>query len=335
MSISRRGTIWNSKPRRMIAKYIYVRIILAISELLTVIVCSVAVYDPAVTDQLIEECSGYKKAILSAQVLVAFLWLILLLFVIKGLLFVDPLGLFTPGLLQHLSFLDTTDNVGDLPSPDSGESKQSTSPDFMLKEPSLTTADTLQVSFHYLHRAKRISSRIDSLPLQSLQRQYSKVYRSNVGQRGLIRRLQAICCCLGVGGHRSRGNALEDVAKALYAMLDFEDVDLVLSDVISGLVLLNKDQKKKKKRRPMSLVERFREVGLMAGETHVLSGEVSRGIGLHVLSGEVSRGRIACILVGEMHVLSGEVSRGRIACILVGETHVLSGEVSRGTIACP
>lgn len=42
-------------------------------------------------------------------------------------------------------------------------------------------------------------------------------------------------------------------------MFDFDDIDLVLSDVIAGLVLLSQDQARKKKKK-QSLVKKFRDV---------------------------------------------------------------------------
>ena len=74
--------------------------------------------------------------------------------------------------------------------------------------------------------------------------QHFKLHRSHSGQRNILRRLSALCCCLGLKGHRSRGTALEEISKAMHTL--FKDVDIVPSDFLCGLILVNKDQKRKK-----------------------------------------------------------------------------------------
>lgn len=68
-------------------------------------------------------------------------------------------------------------------------------------------------------------------------------YYVQLGHRKFYRRFKALCCCFKTGGNRSSSLAMHDAAKALHTM--FGDLDLVPSDVVAGLVLLHRDQKKK------------------------------------------------------------------------------------------
>lgn len=85
-----------------------------------------------------------------------------------------------------------------------------------------------------------------------------KFHRASVGKRRIQRRLKALCCCcLRLTQHNDRGLALEDAARVMQTI--FNDVDLVGSDLIAGLILLNKDQKRKR-REGKCLVSAFKEV---------------------------------------------------------------------------
>ena len=84
-----------------------------------------------------------------------------------------------------------------------------------------------------------------------------KFHRASVGKRRIRRRLQTIFCCLGLGGNQERGSALEDAAKVMQTI--FDDVDLVGSDLLAGLILLNRDQRQKM-RKNECLISKFKKV---------------------------------------------------------------------------
>ena len=283
-SKSSRGTIllqdMESNPRRTVGRYIYIRIVLAIAEGLNILACTIAISIPSVKD-ILEPCPGFKIALSFAIAVIVVLWVLFAGFLIKSLLYTDPLGLFTPGLLQHLTFLDHADDDGEIAHSVEGERRDSlTVPrpvpggpgDFRLGAPSRrrrggdeSVGSPSEFSVRYWHRPRRLHIHSGDatdptlVDIHRFQKQHSIVHRTHLGQRRIQRRLRALFCCLGIGGHRSRGIALEDVARALYTMFDFDDIDLVLSDVIAGLVLLSQDQARKKKKK-QSLVKKFRDV---------------------------------------------------------------------------
>ena len=255
-------------------KYLYIRLILLLLEFVAVILCTVASFDPSIIGML--DCNSYSVAVAllgtaSVVVLLKFVGSVTQIF-----LFLDPCGLFTPGLLQHLSFLDSADDCGEMPLP---LSKSQNFPWFFgwLKNPTLTHADIALTSpcsaTSSLPRdgpnVVRFWQRQSSIPhtiahtvrggytLDEISEQASHFRRNHIGLRRLQRRLRVMLCCLGVGGHRSRGVALEDIARALYTLFDFgeeddrgsgesgEGVRLVLSDVIAGFKLVNMYQREK------------------------------------------------------------------------------------------
>ncbi len=279
LSISSRGTITDDTLRRKVEWYVYARILLGFADLGALVACTFAVVSPSVTDDL--DCpgggAGYTVALRLSQAVVIIRWVILVAFVIKGLYYVDPLGCCTPGLIQYLTFLDSSDDKGTVPSPTNEKDEvadQGISP-FGLTNAHVEMPTSPGNRKRYWSRARRISSRaIDpsTIPVEHLQRIASGVHNSNVSQGNMLRRLRAVFCCLGVGGHRSRGTALEDVAKALYTL--FHGENIVLSDIISGLILLHKDQERKLKGGGRNtLTEKFREVRLTCRQMLSLEGK--------------------------------------------------------------
>jgi len=72
------------------------------------------------------------------------------------------------------------------------------------------------------------------------------------------RRVKTLCCCVGAHNNRSRVNALEDIAHAMATM--FDGVDIVLSDIVTGLMLIHYDQKEKMKSKQIDLATELRNV---------------------------------------------------------------------------
>ena len=60
----------------------------------------------------------------------------------------------------------------------------------------------------------------------------------------MFRRFKALCCCFTAGTNRSSSLAMQDAAKAFHTI--FSNLDFVPSDVVAGLLLLKRDQRKKK-----------------------------------------------------------------------------------------
>ena len=281
MSISYRGSIWNPITRQTVSKYLYIRIFLTLLELAGSIICTVASFSPSVTEHM--ECNSYRVAIGLAKASAILLWIKIVAYQLRFCLFLDPCGCFTPGLLQHLSFLDQADETGDTPTPFSRERTDSwLQRIFHLRRP--ITRSSFEVPemvdgrvmeerrVLFWQRQVSVSQALSGgITPEDFKRQVSRIHRSHVGLRRLERRLRVLFCCLCVGGHRSRGIAVEDIARALYTLFDFEeeegkgeDVRLVLSDIIAGFKLLHRYQKDKMGRlkEGQRLEDKFREVSI-------------------------------------------------------------------------
>lgn len=220
LSISSRGSITRTEPRKNLRYFLYTRVVLFAIEVIGTVFCTVTVFSPNVAGKV--DCDDVQSgALVFAKVVVIVLWVTLLVFAVGFLLYLDPLGCCTPGLLEELSFLDTLDNKGE--------------------------ADSLPPNMSNIshHRRRQVRKRSGHGPaVQVKAAKDPKLHRSHISRRKMVRRMQVLCCCLGVGGHRSRGFALEEIARTLHTL--FGDVDLVASDMLAGLMLINKDQKKKK-----------------------------------------------------------------------------------------
>ena len=272
MSVSYRGRIWNPKPRNVLARYIYIRIALTLLEFAAGVVCSVATFNPHFVKKL--NCNSDLVAVALAEVSTVIVWFKIVVFQVRMCLFLDPCGCFTPGLLQHLSFLDTADETGETPTPFLRERTDSwltrflpfkrptqlrhnNSPASGYVAPTSTTTSrerTCRV-VRFWERQVTVSQNIrGGITPEEFTRQISRIHRNHIGLRRMERRLRVLFCFLCVGGHRSRGIALDDIARALYTLFDFEEeetselsVRLVLSDVIAGFKLLNRYQTNKTK----------------------------------------------------------------------------------------
>ena len=261
MSISYRGQIWDTHKRdTQLPKYLYIRLALLFLEFITVIVCSIATFNPDLISVL--NCNSYHVAVALAQASSVIILVKCFGSVVRLCVFIDPCGLFTPGLLQHLSFLDTVDDVGETPTSFMRQRSDSWLKSFLhlnkpVPNPFHTTNSvragrivTSDVNFwqHQMNISQTVRGGITP---DELSRQVSQYHSDYIGLRRIERRLRVVFCCLGVGGHRSRGIALQDIARALYTLFDFkeegekEDVKLVLSDVIAGFKLVNYYQRNK------------------------------------------------------------------------------------------
>ena len=267
MSVSYRGHIWEIEKRESLPRYIYVRFLILFLEFVVTIICTVATFDSEV------HCNSYYVAVALARTASVVIWTKLVVSLVRLFLFLDPCGCLTPGLLQHLSFLDEVDNVGETPTPFQRRYSDSwLTRIFHFQRPSLSHRGTTPTSGPVANRERRTSNIVrfwqrqvsvsqalrGGVTPEEFTHQISHIHRNHVGMRRLERRLRVLFCCLCVGGHRSRGIALEDIARALYTLFDFDDeeaeeggqesVRLVLSDVIAGFKLVNVYQRRKTER---------------------------------------------------------------------------------------
>lgn len=172
------------------------------------------------------------------------------LFLVKVCIYMDPLGFSTPGLLEKLKILDKSDTRGSWLEV-SGEVDSSV--DALHRR---ACAEPLSVApeVNIWRKNRRFGLGGD----QDISK-VTKIHNDSISMQKYERRLRAVFCCLGVQGHRSRGAALEDIARGLYTV--FSETDVSLSDVIAGFSLLRQhQQKKKRKEGDIALTKKFRKV---------------------------------------------------------------------------
>ena len=247
---------------------IYLRIIVAVLELLAIIASLVGIFHPSAVSDIIK-CEPLRPRLHFAQATVLFQVLCYILFLLKVCVYTDPLGCATPGLLERFSLLDGTDGRGSLLLAPS---------DIMSTEDEMrATALQRKISIDPSSAAKEINiwtkrNRLLSLHGNDIERA-TKIHNDSINRRKYERKLRALFCCLGVRGQKSRGVALEDVARGLYTV--FSETDIVLSDVIAGFSLLREHQIRLKEARggEIALIKKFRIVS-MCNMTQLSLGNV-------------------------------------------------------------
>ena len=230
---------------------IYARIFCAILELLAIVASLVGLFHP-LSISVFDECTVLKPRLYFARAVIIFQAVSYLFFLVKVCLYTDPLGLSTPGLLERITLLDNSDGRGSvLISP--SEEFDGDDPHGNSRVTTIPTTTEVNV---WTHR-KSVFNRLNSNDIDHV----TKVHNDNINRKKYERKLRALFCCLGVKGQRSRGVALEDVARGLYTV--FSETDIVLSDVIAGFSLLREYQRSKKREGgEIALTKKFRMVSL-------------------------------------------------------------------------
>lgn len=243
---SARGSIWkNTKARRHIIKLIYIRAVIAVLELIGLIVNTVGTWLPSSSIDIIA-CPGTTSSLHFAQAVVFFLWIVYFCFLLKVLVYVDPLGCFSPGLLEHISLLD-----GDKSSAlEEGNGLLTTDGESM---PS-SVLTTRQISYWVSGRA-RLYRQVSGSAVAQTVPQRMAVHNNTISQTKMKRRIGALFCCLCVRDQRSMSGALEEVARGFYTVFGDTDNSAVLTDVIAGLRLVHYEQQ-----RTQNLNDKFRKV---------------------------------------------------------------------------
>lgn len=251
---SSQGTIvthLSSDPRRnAITKVIYIRLFLALCELAALVSAMTGVFHPSVTSISRDQCGEFALGLSISQAVVVWLALGYLLFLVKSMYCIDPLGCFSPGLLEYLPLFDQSDKRGSMiGSPTLNEA-------IPLHKNADSTYTDIPISDR-LHIWTKPGGRLSTKSVEQIERQCSQVHNNQLSTRKMERRLKAICCCLGVKGQKSRGLALEEVARGFYTL--FGGTDVTMTDVIAGFIL-TKQQQRKLIREGTSLTDKFRRV---------------------------------------------------------------------------
>lgn len=242
IALSAQGPIFKkTRTFRQRQKYmpylIYLRIVMAVLELLAIIASLVAVFHPLSTS-FTYECIPLRPRLKFARAVVLLQVVSYVLFLVKVCIYTDPLGCFTPGLLERLTLLDDTDARGSLlvaPAEQSAEYAQQVA---MKKRVSVDENSAAAEVNVWRKRNNIFNIKSDDIE------KVTQVHNNTITLTKIERKLRALLCCLGVKGQRSRGVALEDLARGLYTV--FSETDMVLSDVIAGFSLLREHQQKKR-----------------------------------------------------------------------------------------
>lgn len=281
LALSARGPILKKTRslafrQRHMPRAIYVRTVVAVLEALAIVASLVGVYHPLVTSAM-EACPPLVPRFEVAQAVIVVQVILYFLFLLKVSVYMDPLGCFTPGLLERLTLLDGTDARGsavispayldsEAPPPLGTAGPRSLEHaiipvDFSpVTPPNRSVTVDANSSTKEVHIWRHRNTLFDLNPLDI--DRATKIHNDSINRKKYERRLRALFCCLGVRGQRSRGVALEDVARGLYTM--FSETNSVLSDVIAGFSLLHESQAKKKEEGgEIALTKKFRVVSLV------------------------------------------------------------------------
>ena len=241
---SGRGSIWrNTDPRKHITKFIYIRALIAILEFCGLVVASIAVWLHSTTEALLA-CPSTSTVLHITRAVTVFMWIVYLCFLLKVLIYVDPIGCFSPGLLEYISFLNDSQVTEEA---DNGPITMATRGEDVLL--------TKQVSYWVSAREQRLRRVSNGRRGGRVSAERVAVQTTAVSQSKIRRRLGALFCCLCIRDKRSVGVALEEVARGLYTIFGDTENQVVLTDIIAGLRLVHHDQKNNP-----NLAEKFRKV---------------------------------------------------------------------------
>ena len=109
--VSARGTVWNDKPRRWLSKLLYLRMVLFVMDVATLVYATWSVFNEGTVTQL-APCASYSSALRFAKGIVAVIWITLVIYAVSFLIFLDPCGCFSStSLIDELHFNDDQKQV--------------------------------------------------------------------------------------------------------------------------------------------------------------------------------------------------------------------------------
>ena len=206
--ISSRGTINNSRPRRILPHFLRLRAVLYAVEILGCAFGCYVVWSPYITDHI--ECERGDRVRQALQAYVISVIVVLTVIAILFMIYFDPLGLQTPSLLRELHHGDVDD-------------------------------DDVVIEVKKVQR-KRYGNKTIKVDQQKVG---NRLYSANSRQQW-TRRVKILCCCTGGSNSRSKVQALEDIAHAMATM--FDGVEIVPTDFVAALMLVHRDQKEQLKK---------------------------------------------------------------------------------------
>ena len=188
----------DTKKRKMLPCWLFLRIGTFILESITVIFCTFVVFSPTTGAS-----TCHDGPLVFAKVTVVILLVILSVYSIGFAIYLDPLG-----------FCCTTSVMHDLGHIHDVDVEEANEGDIMYAKKS----------------------------------RLGKLHRSHIGYSKVLRKLRNSLCCLDSNGNRSRRTAMREMALAFHTL--FTNDDRVVTDLVAGLFLLSRYQKKARNQKP-------------------------------------------------------------------------------------
>ena len=208
-AISSRGTIMNTKPRRHLTKALYVRVVLFFVEIGLTAAATYVLFTPSIMKAFTDACMEQHQLKFAHGVVIA-AWVVKAIYAVAFLIVSDPCGCFASGLHQEV------------------------------------------VKFYeHLTARKQLSQEAVKNELMKdaaegfmkMRRQRSVVLHPGAMHQIHIRsKLERFFRFFGIKQGNSQRFALDNIARAVQGL--FGDLDLVPSDILAGLILLKRSQKK-------------------------------------------------------------------------------------------
>ena len=223
-AISSRGTIMDTRPRRHLAKALYVRVVLFFLEAGLTAAVTYVVFAPSILKAFTDACMEPQQLKFAQGVVIA-AWVIKVPFAIAFLVVSDPCGCFTSGL--HKEAVKFYEHMTARKQP----SKEAVKNELMK--------DAAE-GFMKMRRQRSVILHPGAMHQINVRAKLERLFRS-----------------VGIKQGNSERFALDNLARALQGL--FGDLDLVPSDVLAGVILLKRSQKKEIQE-GNDLVEPLREV---------------------------------------------------------------------------
>lgn len=247
-SISAKGSIYDSeceRKRRWLPFWLFIRIPLFLIEVEVVIISTVAVYGPAPYAAGALLCPEYHDGpLVFAKVVVITLLILLTIYAIGFVVFLDPLGVCrAPTIIVKLKEL-----IENGKKDDNETNHEAAQPNVPINTDQSDSSPASKQAPRHLKKEEE--SGLEETRQNDTKNSSDSSHGRVIGFRRLLGRAKQALCCSNADGKRSKDVALQEVASALYTMFsDNEELEkrLVPSDILAGMKLLYQyhDQMKK------------------------------------------------------------------------------------------
>lgn len=102
----------SNSPRRPIKRYLLSRILLFLLEIILSVLYGYACWSPSVTEQVLE-CDAFQGPVYFARAVAVTWWITIIVSCVGWLIYLDPVGICSPGLIDQMEFLDEIHDTTD------------------------------------------------------------------------------------------------------------------------------------------------------------------------------------------------------------------------------